>query len=157
MRDKSGIGRWFVNLTAQFKMYTVVALRLLVNKKYTLADNWVCWEPTQYVWIVMYHVTGCNILNILNQLFFIYQRHMLELFVFIISFSKSTKASDFITTLEEKKDCWVDMLLRLSLWYNFQLQSRPQVTLSRLEIGYWGVNLVQLEKFPRYQGIYSIA
>lgn len=51
----------------------------------------------------MWHGIGYNIINITNQLFFIFQSLALELQVFALSLTESIRVANFIYTLEEKQ------------------------------------------------------
>ena len=67
----------------------------------------------------MQHGIGCNIVDIANQLSFAYRGLSPELRVFVSPPNKSTKAADFILTLEEKQEVWHEMMTAPSApqWY----------------------------------------
>lgn len=74
----------------------------------------------------MQHGIGYNIVNIVNQLSFAYQGIALELRVFVLLPTKSTKAADFICTLEEKQEVWHEMMITLThRYYNPAQRSLP--------------------------------
>lgn len=52
----------------------------------------------------MRHGIGCNIIDVANQLSFAYRGIAPELRVFVSPPTESTKAADFIRTLEEKQE-----------------------------------------------------
>ncbi len=87
-----------------------IALSLLTDKTYSLNDAHAQQPPAQYVRAIMRHGIGCNIVNITNQLSFAYRGLASELRVFVSPPTKSTKATDFIYTLEEKQEVWHKMM-----------------------------------------------
>lgn len=83
-------------------MPTNIGLGLLTNKTYPLNDVWAQRLSAQYVCTIMQYSIGCNIVDIANQLFFVYQGLAPEFQVFVLPPIKSTKAADFICAFEEK-------------------------------------------------------
>lgn len=80
-----------------------MAFGLLTNKIYIFNDAQAWQPPLQYIHAIIYHSIGCNIINVINQLFFVYQGLVLELRVFVLLLIKSTKVANFIYTLEKKQ------------------------------------------------------
>lgn len=91
-------------------MSTSVALSLLTNETYSFDDAQSWQPPTQYVYAIIRHGIGCNIVNIANQLSFAYRGIAPELRVFVSPPTDLTKAADFIRTLEEKQEVWHEMM-----------------------------------------------
>lgn len=58
----------------------------------------------------MRHGIGCNIVNVANQLSFAYCGIALELRIFVLPPTKSTKAVDFIRALQKKQEVWHEMM-----------------------------------------------
>lgn len=58
----------------------------------------------------MRHKIGYNIVDVTNQLFFIYRGIAPELRVFVLPPTEITKASDFVRALEEKQEVWYKMM-----------------------------------------------
>lgn len=52
----------------------------------------------------MRHGIRCNIVDVANQLFFVYQGIALELRVFVLPLTNLTKVADFIHMLKEKQE-----------------------------------------------------
>lgn len=83
-------------LSGRFKMLTSMVLRLLTNEVYSVKDVCCHQSPAQYVRAIMHHGLGCNIIDIANQLLFVYRDLISELRVFITSLTDTTKVIDFI-------------------------------------------------------------
>lgn len=79
-----------------------MALGLLTDEAYSLEDACRYWQPAQYIYVIIHHRLGCNIVDIANQLLFAYKGLAPELRVFITLLTDTTKATDFIEALEEK-------------------------------------------------------
>lgn len=92
---------------------------------------------------------GCNIVEVANQLSFAYRGLAPELQVFVSPLTKSTKAADFICTLEKKQEVWHEMITtpaspqryynpaRRSSLYRPPLPSQYKA-FSRYQSQYWG-------------------
>lgn len=75
---------------------------LLTDETYFLNDAQAQQPPVQYVCAIMQHGIEYNIINIANQLSFIYQSIAPELRVFVLSLTKSIKAANFIRIFKKK-------------------------------------------------------
>lgn len=91
-----GINNWIAIFSERLKVLTNVALGLLTIKSYSLDDAQRRRPPAQYVRAIIRLGIGCNIVDIVNQLFFAYQRLAPELRFFIPPPTSATKASNFI-------------------------------------------------------------
>lgn len=91
-------------------MPTNVALGLLTDKTYTFDNAQARQFPAQYVRTIMQHGIECNIVDVANQLSFVYQGLAPKLRMFISPSTESTKAANFIYTLEKKQEVWYEML-----------------------------------------------
>lgn len=91
-------------------MPTSIVLDLLTDKSYSLKDVRAYCPLAQYVRVIMRHGIGCNIVDMANQLSVDYRGIAPELKVFVLSLTESTRAADFIHTLEEKLEVWYEMM-----------------------------------------------
>ena len=114
-------------------MLTSITLGLLTNKIYSLNDVRTWQSPAQYVCAILRYGIECNIVDIANQLLFTYQGLAPELRVFVSYPTKSTKASDFIFTLEKKQEVWHKMMTTPVTFYRYYNSSqRPSPSPYRL-------------------------
>lgn len=81
-----------------------MALSLFTDETYFLNEVQGRWLPAQYVCAIMQYGIGRNIVNIANQLSFAYWGQALELWVFVLPLTKSTKVADLICMLKEKQE-----------------------------------------------------
>ena len=110
LNNDPGVKSWVNTLSHRFKVPTSVALGLLTDETYSLDDAQARRPPAQYVRAIMRHGIGCNIVDIANQLSFAYRGLAPELRVFVSPPTESTKAADFIRTLEKKQEVWHEMM-----------------------------------------------
>ena len=110
LNNDPGVKSWINTLFYRFKVPTSIAFGLLTNKTYSLDDARALRPLAQYVRAIMRHGIGCNIVDVANQLFFAYQGLARELRVFVSPPTESTKAVEFIRTLEEKQEVWHEMI-----------------------------------------------
>ena len=110
LNNDPGVKSWVNTLSHRFKVPTSVALGLLTDETYSLDDARARRPPAQYVRAIMRHGIGCNIVDVANQLSFAYRGLAPELRVFVSPPTESTKAADFIRTLEEKQEVWHEMM-----------------------------------------------
>ena len=87
-----------------------MALDLLTDKTYSLDDAQAQRAPAQYVCTIMQHGIRCNIVDVANQLSFIYRGIAPELQVFVSPPNKSIMVADFIRALEEKQEVWHEIM-----------------------------------------------
>lgn len=146
LRKTLGMGKWIKNLIIRFKIPTVMALGLLVDKKYSFSNIGAQHEPAQYVCAIMRYSNCAIILNVSNHLFFQYKNLAPELCVFIILPVESTKASEFITQLEKKRKCWTELFFCLFPRYTFQFSPRPPILHRVSSSFHWSLPL-QVEKY----------
>lgn len=103
-----------------------MALSLLTDGTYSVYDAWARCLPAQYVPAIMQHGIRCNIIDIANQLSFVYQDLGPEFQVFVSPQTESTKAADLIHALEKKQEVWYGMITTLSKtlrYYNSALKT----------------------------------
>ena len=154
LNNNSDVKSWVNTFSHRFKVPISVALGLLTDETYSLDDTRTRQPPAQYVCAIMQYGIGCNIIDVANQLFFAYQGLAPELWVFVSSPNKSTKAADFIRTLEEKQKVWHEMIttpIGLQRYYNpahrFSLYRPPLPsqfkTFFYYQFQYWGPVLQQ--------------
>lgn len=86
----------------RFKVSTSIVLGLLINKTYSLNNAQACRLSAQYVRAIMQDSIGRNIIDVTNQLSFVYQELASKLSIFISPPTKLVKAADFIRAFEEK-------------------------------------------------------
>ncbi len=110
LNNDPGVKSWVNTLSHRFKVLTSVALGLLTDETYTFDDARARRPPAQYVRAIMRHGIGCNIVDVANQLSFAYRGLAPELRIFVSPPTESTKATDFIRTLEEKQEVWHEMM-----------------------------------------------
>lgn len=110
LNNDPGMKSWINTLSQGFKIPTSIALGLLTDKTYSLEVAQRRRPPAQYVRAIMRHGIGCNIKEVANQLSFAYRGLSPELRVFVTPPTQSTKAADFIRTLEEKQEVWFEMM-----------------------------------------------
>ena len=94
----------------------------------------------------MRHGIGCNIVDVANQLSFAYRGLAPELRVFVSPPTESTKAADFICTLEEKQEVWHEMMTTAGPQRYYNPIRRPSPYRPPLPS--------QAEIFSRYQSQY---
>lgn len=111
LNNISRVKSWVNTFFHHFKVPTNIALGLLINEIFSLSDTRTQRPPAQYVCTILQHSIGYNIVNIVNQQSFVYRSLASELNVFVSLVIKSTKASDFIRTLEKKQEVWYKMLI----------------------------------------------
>lgn len=97
-------------LSHRFKVPTRVVLGLFTDEIYSLDDAHARRPPAQYVCAIIQYNIGCNIVDVANQLSFAYRGLAPEFHVFVSPPTKSTKATDFIRTLEKKQEVWHKMM-----------------------------------------------
>ena len=114
-----GVKSWINTFFYRFKVLTNIAFGLVTNETYSHDDVCARQSPAQYVYAIMRHGIGCNIVDIANQLSFAYRGLAPELRVFISPTTESTKTADFICTFEEKQEIWHEMMTASSAlqWY----------------------------------------
>ncbi len=110
LNNDPGVKSWINTLFHRFKVPTSVALGLLTDETYSLEDARARRPPAQYVWAIMRHGIGCNIVDVANQLSFAYRGLAPELRVFVTPPTEATRAFDFIRALEEKQEVWHEMM-----------------------------------------------
>ena len=81
-----------------------VTFGLFTDETYFLNDTQARRPPAQYVCAIMQNGIGYNIINIANQLSFVYQGPAPVLQVFVSRPNELTKAADFICVLEQKQE-----------------------------------------------------
>ena len=108
--NELGIKSWINTLSQQFKIPTIVALGLLTDETYSLEDAWRRRPPAQYVQAIIRNGIRCNITEVINQLSFAYRGLSPKLRVFVAPTTESTRAVNFIRTLEEKQEVWYEMM-----------------------------------------------
>lgn len=120
--------KWIKTLSYCFKELKNVALGLL-NNETNFFDNNRTWRlSTSYVCDIMQHDIRCNIFDIANQLSFAYKGLALELWVFVLPLTKSTRAVDVIRTLEEKQEVSHKMMITPTtsyMYYNLAWRLSP--------------------------------
>ena len=148
LNNDPSVKSWVNILSHRFKVPTGMALGLLTDKTYTLDDVPAQQPPAQYVRAIIRHGIRCNIVDVANQLSFAYRGLAPELRVFVSSPIESTKAADFIRTLEEKQEVWHEMMATSAgpRYYNPSRRLSPY----RLPLP------SQSEAFSRYQAQYQI-
>ena len=104
---------WINTLSHRFKVPASIALGLLTDETYSLDDAHARPSPAEYVRTIMRHGIRCNIVDVVNQLFFVYRGLAPELRVFVSPPTKSTNAADFIHVLKEKQEVWHEMMTAL--------------------------------------------
>ncbi len=142
------IKSWINTLSQRFKIPTSVALGLLTDETYSLEDAQHRRLPAQYIRAIIRYGTGCNITEVANQLSFSYRGLFPELRVFVEPLTQSTRAVDFIRTLEEKQEVWYEMMTD-SASHRPYTQSRATYTPSRFS--FRPLLLSQSEAFFCYQ------
>lgn len=119
LNNDPGMKNWINTLFYCFKVPTSVALGLLTNEIYFF-DNACSWRPpAQYVRTIIRHSIGCNIIDVANQLFFVYQGLAPELWVFVVPPIESKKISNFIHTLKKKQEMWHKMITALATSHKY--------------------------------------
>ena len=88
-----------------------MALGLFTNETYILNDARAQRPSAQYVHAIMQYGIGYNIVDVANQLSFIYQSLASKLWVFVSPQTKSIKVANFICALEEKQELWHEMMI----------------------------------------------
>ncbi len=110
LNNNPSVKSWVNTLSQRFKVPTSVAFGLLTDETYSINDACTRRPPAQYICTIMRHGIGCNIVNVANQLSFAYRGLAPELQVFVLPFTKLTKAADFICTLEKKPEVWHEIM-----------------------------------------------
>lgn len=104
MNNNLGLGTYITTLSQQFKMLTSMMLRFLTDKVYSLEDTYYCRLLAEYIHIIMRYGLGYIIVDIANQLSFVYRGLALELRAFITLPTNTTKTTNFILAVEEKQE-----------------------------------------------------
>lgn len=103
LNNNSGVKSRVNTLSHRFKVPTSVALGFFTNETYTLDDAWA-WQPlAQYVRAIMRYGIKCNIVDVVNHLFYAYQSLAPVLRVVVLHPTNSTNVAHFICTLEKKQ------------------------------------------------------
>ena len=103
LNNDPGVKNWVNTLSHCFKVPTSMALSLFTDETYTLDDARARRPLAQYIRTIMRHDIGCNVVDIANQLSFIYRGLAPKLRVFVSPPTESTKAADFICALKKKQ------------------------------------------------------
>lgn len=80
----SGMKYRINTLSYCFKVPTSITLEFLTDENYLLKDAWGCCPLAQYIQAIIHHDIGYNIIDMANQLSFIYCDITLELKVFVL-------------------------------------------------------------------------
>ena len=107
--NENSVEEWCQTLKNWFKKSAAVTLVSLTSIKYTITDAQNHWEPFIYVQTILCHVKSVNIESVENQLTFIYQNIITDLWAFVNPSTDTITVSQFIQTLKLKKDTWWDM------------------------------------------------
>lgn len=107
---------WTKTLLRRFRICSGIALRLLVDKRFSLADVRRRRPPAQYVKTIVHYCIGANIIDKPNQLCNAYRNLARELKPFITPPANSATTSEFIKALEEKEEIWFN---------KFQIRATP--------------------------------
>ena len=97
----------------------------------------------------MQYTTSANIVDVPNQLSFVYKILAPKLCVFIVPAVQSIKASTFIFQQEEKREFWADLFSRLSPRYTSPFLSRSPI-LPNVSSPYGGSLPLHVEEYIRY-------
>lgn len=109
INNNSGLGTWITTLSQRLKISTSMAFGLLTDEAYSLEGACYCQPPAQSFRTIIRHGLRCNIIDVANQLLFVYRGLLPELQVFINPLTNTIKVTEFIQALEEKQEIWYDM------------------------------------------------
>ena len=148
LNNDPSVKSWVNTLSHHFKIPTSIALGFFMDETYSFDDVRARWPPAQYVHTIIRHGIGCNIVDVANQLSFAYWGLVPELQIFVSPPTKSTKAADFICTLEKKQEVWYEMMTTAGTQQYYNPTQRPSPykapllsqakTFSRYQSQYWG-------------------
>lgn len=103
LNNNLGIKSKINTLLHRFKVLTSIALDLLTNKTYLVNNTQARQTSAQYIHTIMQYRICCNIVDIANQLSFVYRKITSKLKVYILLSIETIEASEFIRALEEKQ------------------------------------------------------
>lgn len=118
---------WIKTLSRRFKICPFIALGLLVDERFSLADVRRRRPPAQYVKTIVRYCVGSSVVDEANQLRNAYRNLARELKPFIKPPADSTTASNFIKAFEEKQGIWFS---------KFQIRPAPQPSLSQSRLSH---------------------
>ena len=107
-RDPDGVNDWCAALKKRFKESTSVALKNLLDTKYTVKDAKDGAEPSIYVQTLIRHAKAANLESTENQLSYVYNNLDPELRLNIDPPTPTTTVAQIIEALDRKKEVWFD-------------------------------------------------
>ena len=94
--NENSVKEWCWALKNWFKKSASVVLVSLTSTKYTMTDAQSHWEPSVYVQTILHHAKSVNIDSVENQLTFVYQNIITDLWAFVDPSTGTITVSQFI-------------------------------------------------------------